>query len=99
MVYTYVIIPTPVYESLQLCYFLSMLKDVTDVYLPLLWFEEEAVMPYNLAWRLKLLLVIMNTPLMTIIFVLVMALGLLGASLILFFRYKNAKARESDTKL
>lgn len=67
-----------------------------EVYLPLLWFEEEAVMPHSLAWQLKLLLVIMNTPLVNVIFGCIVALGCIGAMLVFFYRYKATKESRKD---
>lgn len=75
---------------------IKILRHVPEVYLPLLWFEEEAVMPHSLAWQLKLLLVIMNTPLVNIIFGCVVALGCIGATLVFFFRYRAIKKSRDD---
>lgn len=64
---------------------------MSEVYLPLLWFEEEAVMPSYLAWLLQLLLVIMNTPVVDIVFSVLLVLGLLGAFLVFVYHRRKAK--------
>lgn len=98
--YIHVIPSPPVHDPFDVIFSRRILRGVTEVYLPLLWFEEEAVMPHSLAWQLKALLVIMNTPIINIIFGLVAALGLIGATLVLLYRHRAAKkSRDAATKL
>ncbi|XP_042220970.1 protein peste-like [Homarus americanus] len=65
---------------------ITILKDVPKVYLPLLWFEEVAGVPEDMASQLSLLLFIMKTPTMTIIFSIMLALGVLTILLAIFAR-------------
>ncbi|XP_053639993.2 protein croquemort-like [Cherax quadricarinatus] len=69
----------------------NILSEVTEVYLPLLWFEETAQLPPDMARQLKILLFIMNTPTTTIIFSLFIGLGLLTVIIVLGERYRTKK--------
>lgn len=78
---------------------IDILKKVPKVYLPLLWFEEEAVMPHNLAWQLQALLLIMNTPIIYIILGVMLGLGVLGASLVIIYHWRKAKRNQRKAYL
>lgn len=70
---------------------IKLLRSVREGILPLLWFEEEAVIPEHMARQLQVLLVIMNTPTVTIILSVTLVLGVIGASLVTFCHFKKAK--------
>ncbi|MPC53983.1 Scavenger receptor class B member 1 [Portunus trituberculatus] len=78
---------------------LRILKNVKEAYLPLLWFEEEAVIPDYMARQLQVLLVIMNTPTVYIVLGVILVLGVIGATLVTTRHYKKAKRdRERASK-
>lgn len=55
----------------------SILKDLPNAYLPMLWFEEKAAMPPDMAPSVKFLLFLMNTPTLTIVWSLLVAIGVI----------------------
>lgn len=69
----------------------SLLANVTEVYLPLLWFEELASLPEDLAKEMNTLLFIMNTPTITIIFSVMVGLGVIGFIFGLVMHYKRKR--------
>ncbi|XP_045115411.1 platelet glycoprotein 4-like [Portunus trituberculatus] len=78
---------------------IKILKNVKEAYLPLLWFEEEAVIPDYMARQLQVLLVIMNTPTVYIVLGVILVLGVIGATLVTTRHYKKAKRdRERASK-
>ena len=66
----------------------SILSKVEEVYLPLVWFETIAGLPSSDAAELKTLLYIMNSPIVTIIFSVMVGLGLLTIILVLVYHYQ-----------
>lgn len=55
---------------------IDILKKVPDIYLPMIWFEELAEVPEDMVGQLKALQFIKTTPTMTIVFSLMLLLGL-----------------------
>lgn len=64
-----------------------MLSEVKEVYLPLFWFETVAEVSPDDAMDLKTLLYLMNSPLFTIIFSVMLCLGTLTIILVLLYHY------------
>lgn len=56
---------------------IDILKDLPNAYLPMLWFEEKAAMPPDMAPSVKFLLFLMNTPTLTIVWSLLVAIGVI----------------------
>ncbi|KAK8390396.1 hypothetical protein O3P69_010229 [Scylla paramamosain] len=67
---------------------IDILSKVEEVYLPLVWFETLAALPDSDAGELKALLFIMNSSIITIIFSLMVGLGLLTIILVLVYHYQ-----------
>ncbi|XP_076053206.1 protein croquemort-like [Oratosquilla oratoria] len=77
----------------------KILRNVPDVYLPLLWFEELAETPPDLAGQMKALLFIMHSPTMTIIFSIMVAVGILLIGLVVGLAFAHHKARKAEERL
>ncbi|KAK3869390.1 hypothetical protein Pcinc_025297 [Petrolisthes cinctipes] len=65
-----------------------LLAKVSEVILPVLWFEEVAGLPEDLAKEMNTLLFIMNSPTITIIFSVMVGLGVIGVLIGLIRHYK-----------
>nr|XP_027215929.1 protein croquemort-like [Penaeus vannamei] len=70
---------------------IDILSEVPDVYLPMLWFEEIAEMPKDMAAELKALLFIMNTPTMDIIFSTMVLVGAFTVGLLVGLNFCRRK--------
>ncbi|XP_042892231.1 protein croquemort-like [Penaeus japonicus] len=71
---------------------IDLLSDVPEVYMPLMWFEVAAGVPEEMVGQLQTLLFMMRTPTMTIIFSVMIGLGLLTVALVLGLHWrKNRK--------
>ncbi|KAK4317176.1 hypothetical protein Pmani_011727 [Petrolisthes manimaculis] len=66
----------------------KLLANVPEVILPVLWFEEVAGLPEDLAKEMNTLLFIMNSPTITIIFSVMVGLGVIGVLIGLIRHYK-----------
>ncbi|XP_037795050.1 scavenger receptor class B member 1-like [Penaeus monodon] len=70
---------------------IDILSEVPDVYLPMLWFEEIAEMPRDMASELKALLFIMTTPTMDVMFSTMVLLGSFTVGLLVGLNFCRRK--------
>lgn len=71
---------------------IDILKDLPNAYLPMLWFEEKAEMPPDMAPSIKTLLFLLNTPTLTIVWSLLVAIGVIVVIGILLDHWRRHRA-------